>query len=271
MTSPVPTDALGSLAASLGKGERGLYGSRSERKFVVTPEVAAALRATVAVRMALEQFVPGRQRTLIHSIYFDSPDFELFRRSLQGDAALSLKLRLRSYGDAATPGTSDAARFLEAKVGATSADGMRLKHKARLPLDDAALATVLGLPGAAPAFVPGARKKFWRPLLAIMGDLAIQPCLTVSYEREAFVDTAGLLRVTLDADYHASPVIAGAVTPLAGPAGRLGDARIVEIKCVGALPAWLEAALVQLGLDPAGERFSKFKTAVPLLFAATAR
>jgi hypothetical protein len=238
---------------------------------VVTPEVAAALRATVAARLAVEQFVPGRRTTLIHSLYCDSPDFELFRRSLQGDSALSLKLRLRSYGDAATPGTSDAARFLEAKVGATSPEGVRLKHKARLSLDDDAVATVLGLAGAAPSFVPGSRRKFWRPLLAVMDAQAIRPCLTVSYEREAFVDTAGQLRVTFDADYRASPIAAGSVTPLAGPAGRLGDARIVEIKFVDSLPAWLAAALVRLGLDPSGQSFSKFKTAVPLCFPATTR
>ena len=84
-------------------------------------------------------------------------------------------------------------------------------------------------------------------------------------DREAFQDAAGAVRVTFDEGYHASP-LAGVATPLAAPAGRLDGRVVVEIKVVEGMPGWLEAALVRLGLPPEGQPFSKFKTAVALLY-----
>jgi hypothetical protein len=261
-------DAVDALVAvePPGAGTGELYASRAERKLVVAPEAARALRAAVAARLDVEQYVPGRTRTRIHSIYFDTADFALYRRSLAPGPAPGLKLRLRAYGDARTPDRPDAARFLEAKLGVTSPDGPRLKRKARLALSDRKLARLMKAKGTKR---PLSRRKFWQPLLAYLAAFQVRPRLTVSYEREAFVDRAGLLRVTFDEGYHAS-VVEGAASPLGAPVGRLGDAVIVEIKFVQALPPWLVDELVRLGLPPEGQPFSKFKTAVPLLFPAVA-
>lgn len=259
-------DALSAIVTRLGRAASGIYGNRQEIKLVVAPAVAEALRSAVAAHLAVEQWVPGRRQTLIHSIYFDTADFELYRRSLQADAPATLKLRLRTYGDAATPDRADSVAFLEAKVGADGSDGRRRKRKARLDLSGDQVATLLGCLGADEPVTPATRKRFWRRVLAFMASDGVRPQLTVSYVREAFVAADGTLRVTIDSGYRASVVATGAVTPLPAPAADIGDSRIVEIKFLQALPDWLRTDLERLGLPPTGQSFSKFKTAVPLLF-----
>ncbi len=250
--------SIGGPASDTGE----LFGCRTERKLVVAPEAAAALRTLVAARLALEQYVPGRRKTAIHSIYFDTADFALYRRSMMAGPAPSLKLRLRAYGDAATPDRPDPSRFLEAKLGVTVAGGPRLKRKARLSLSDRKLARLMAGNGSVK---PISRRKFWRPLLEHLAAFGVGPRLTVSYVREAFVNSAGTLRITFDEGYRAS-LIAGTASPLDAAPGLLGDAVVVEIKFLVDLPAWLLDALAELGLPPEGQPFSKFKTAVPLLF-----
>lgn len=273
MTAPLIHHDLDSLAATLTdlrKGTGQLYFHRTERKLVLTPDVANRLRDRVAERLSVEEWVPGRRRTRIHSIYFDTPDFALYRRSRAPESALHLKVRLRAYGDAGGAGPSEPERFLETKVSTVSPGGLRLKHKARLLLDDEATATVLRVPGAADGIEPTARRKFWRPLLATMATQAIHPRLTVSYIREAFVDPDANLRITFDEALGATAVGAGAVSPLGTPPGTLAGVRIVEIKFLDTLPPWLTTTLEGLGLPTDGQPFSKYKTAVPLLFPAEA-
>lgn len=258
-------DALTSLAALSAEGVGQLYGCRLERKLVASPEAAAALRAAVAAHMAIEQYVPGRTRTLIHSIYFDTSDFQLYRRSLESGPAPSMKLRMRAYGDAETPDRPDASRFLEAKISMTEGEGPRLKRKARIAISQKKAASLLGAGGWHKVKRISGRK-VWKPLLAYMTEHEVRPRLTVSYAREAWVDARGTLRVTFDEGYRASVIGPDGASPLDAPAGCIGDAIVVEIKFTDVVPDWLVEALSALGLPPEGQTFSKFKTAVPLLF-----
>lgn len=254
---------LQTIVASMGSGTADLYGARQERKLVLDPAQAMALRAAVMERLPLEQYVPGRRKTRIHSIYFDSPDFELFRHAEEGKAnAVSLKLRLRGYGDATTPAEGDPSRFLEAKLGVTTPEGKRLKRKARLALSDAKLATLLH---PEPSYVPKSGRRFWKPLLTWVRHEQIRPRLSITYEREAYMDPQSGLRVTFDTGYRAS-VVEGASSPLGRGQGTLPGVVIVELKFLHAMPAWLSGELFRLGLPAEGQSFSKFRTAVPLLF-----
>lgn len=255
--------SLNGIVAALGAGTGDLYGLRLERKLVLQADQAQALRAAVAQRMDLEQYVAGRRKTLIHSIYFDSPDFLLFRRAQLGEGAMNLKLRLRAYGDARTPEQGDPGRFLEAKLGITSAEGLRLKRKARMAISDRKLASFLHDDQS--PYQPRSGRRFWKPLLAWAREHSIRPCLSVAYEREAFVDPESQLRVTFDQGYRTAPV-QGAASPRMGPHGTLQGVVIVELKFVQSLPAWLAAELFRLSLPVDGQSFSKFRTAVPLLF-----
>lgn len=263
----LPIAPVASLVAAMATETRDLYARRLERKLVLGPSAAAALREVVARHMAVEHFVAGRDRTVIHSIYFDTPAFALYHQAMLPGGATGLKLRIRAYGDAATPGVTDAGRFLEAKMAVSTAPGVREKNKARMPLADVALATLLGDRGDGPVFAPRARKRFWQPLLAFMALNRVAPRLCVSYTREAFVDATGGLRVTFDENYEASAITSNGASPVRKPA-TLPGTTILEIKFVGEVPAWLTDALVALSLPVEGESFSKYKTAVGLLFPA---
>lgn len=258
-------EAIVAVAGGFREAHDDVYGSRQERKLVVPIAVVAPLRAALANHLHIEEFVAGRQRSLIHSVYLDTPDFALYRGADQPGSP-NVKLRLRTYGDAATPGRTDGPTYLEAKVGLVSSEGVKLKRKARLPLTGPQLDVVLNVPGAAEKLRTDTRKKFWKPVLKQIATHAIGPCLTVSYEREAWIDETGFLRVTIDEGYIATAVQAGGCSPIDACAGRLPHSAIVELKFVGSVPAWLEAVIIGLGLRPEGESFSKFKTAVPLLF-----
>jgi hypothetical protein len=265
--SPVQAiETLAGLVAGMREGTGELYGCRQERKLVVPVASAAALRSELTARLPHEEWVPGRRRSAIHSVYLDTPGFGLYRRSLEPGMS-SVKLRLRTYADAATPGRPDPRTFLEAKLGALSPAGARLKRKVRMALTDRELAAVLDGTGA---FEPADRRKFWTQLLAFTRTHAIRPRLTVGYEREAWTDAHGFLRVTIDEGYRAAEVSPEVASPLLPTPATLPGVAIVEIKFLQAVPAWLTDALVALGLPPEGQPFSKFKTAVPLLFPTEA-
>ena len=71
---------------------------RKEVKYLLTPAQYEAVRELLDGKMFPDRY--GRQT--IRSIYYDTPDFYLIRRSLQ-HPAFKEKLRVRTYGD---PGTT---------------------------------------------------------------------------------------------------------------------------------------------------------------------
>jgi len=258
-------DLVASATAALAAPAPDLFGCRVERKLVLGPQVAEALQARVAARLERETFVAGRQATLIHSIYFDTPDLALYKRAMEPGPAPGLKLRLRGYGDARG---ADPALFLEAKLGVTTAEGPRVKQKARLWVSPAKVARLVT---PDPGGKPFSRRKAWRPLLGYMAAFEVKPVLTVSYTREAFVSGDMALRVTFDRGYRAARIVAGAdgpATPLEPP-GDLGEVVIVELKFPAVMPPWLAEALAELGLPAGGQPFSKFRTGVGLVLGPT--
>lgn len=247
-----PLDALMGEAAGAAAD---LFGNRSEWKFVLEPEWAVALYGRVAARLRREVFVPGRERTLVHSIYFDSPDFMLYRRASLADA--SLKLRLRTYATAGAD-ACDPTGFFECKIGK---GGKKYKLRAEVPILEAG--RLLG-PVARAGKPAGSAPRFVKRALACLRAYDMSARLTVSYVREAFVGEGGALRVTFDSGYRAAAIAHGAATAAAAPPGLAP--RVVEIKFVAAPPAWLLAVLAELGLPEGGVSFSKFRQGVALAF-----
>lgn len=256
------------LVAEVTAFEDDLYASRQERKYVLATPIAEALRAAVEARLRREAFVPGRTLTRIHSIYFDSEDFTLFRQSL-ADEASNLKFRVRSYGDAAAAGAVDRDAFFECKLGVTAADARR-KHKLRVrlrPQQASALFNGEAVQRASTDMLSLANKQhFWRKALRFVREHRLIPRLSVAYVREAFVSDDGRLRVTFDDGYLASRIHTGVTSRPADARAALSGRIIAEVKFVGAFPAWLEAAMAALGVASEGQSFSKFKTGVPLLY-----
>lgn len=263
-----PETGIDGLLEEVQATEDHLYESREERKFVVSVAVARALRDRLGERLAVEEFVPGRRRTLIHSIYFDSEDFSLYRESLAIES--SLKFRLRGYATWGAGAAIDPVTFFECKLGMRADGSPKKKRKLRFELPHM-LATSLfdrqavkrattGMLSLAP------RPKFWTKALKFVNARRLLPQLTVCYEREAYVSEDGRLRVTLDEHFRASRIYPDNTSRLDEPPAELPGVAILEVKFIGAFPPWLADELVALGIAPEGQSFSKFKTAVPMVF-----
>ena len=263
MLAIVPRNEAASLAGMVGAdAEEDLFANRQEWKYLLDAEQAGALRSAIAPRLQLEEFLPGRRKTLMHSIYFDSDDFKLYRRAQRSQS--NLKFRLRAYATHQQAAQDDLQGFFECKIG-----NRRKKHKLRamLPLNRAGdLLFVARLATMATGRLSiAADQRFLRKARRVLLDMGMSPRLTVSYVREAFVDQTGQLRVTFDEHYTATRIDAGASSALVPGPQRLPGV-IVELKFIGALPAWLQEVLLGFALAQGGVSFSKFRQGVALTY-----
>lgn len=264
---PAAPASLESLLGELPDDNEDIFGNRVEWKFVLPHEVAQAVRAEVASRLHLEEFIPGRKKTLMHSIYFDSDDFMLYRRAVMAES--SMKFRLRTYTTHGDLSKMDPQGFFECKIGQK---GKKFKLRSMIPV---ARAAELMVPAkAAPAGTGrlgtgrlsiAADSRFMWKARRVLGEFQMTARLTVSYVREAFVSDDGSLRITFDEQYRAAPIMPGGLTPLDGPQGTVPEI-IVEVKFVGKLPAWLAEVMAVHALPQGGVTFSKFRTGVALSY-----
>jgi len=239
-----------------------IFGNRVEWKYVLPAAVAAEVRAAVAARLRLEEFVPGRLKTVMHSIYFDSQDFMLYRRAAARQS--SLKFRLRTYTTFGHPELMDRQCFFECKIGKK---GKKYKLRNMLPVlraGDLLLPHRLGVVGTG-RLIPVTEQRFMWKARRVLQEFKMSARLTVSYVREAFVAEDGSVRITFDEDYQAARIDTGDRTPLGKGAGGL-DSCIVEVKFVNALPAWLADLLAAHDLPLGGMTFSKFRQGVALAY-----
>ncbi len=73
---------------------------RFERKYVVTESAADAIRRFVTSYLELDEYMAGKGPTgyRIYSLYFDTPDFALYRQTM-GGLKNRYKLRIRFYDE----------------------------------------------------------------------------------------------------------------------------------------------------------------------------
>jgi SPX domain protein involved in polyphosphate accumulation len=256
------------LFAELQGAQDNIYECREERKYVLSEAASHALREVFASRLALEEFVPGRLRTLVHSIYFDSPEWTLYSDSMRQEG--SLKFRLRGYATKERTSEVDSNVYFECKLGVQEGMAGKKKKKLRFMVPHA-LATMLFERRAARQAATGMltlapQPKFWRKALHFVAAKHLIPRLTICYERTAYVSEDGRLRITLDEHFEASSIHSDNTSRLGEAHGRLPGVVILEIKFLGEFPAWVVEALNRVGLLCEGQAFSKFKTAVPMLF-----
>lgn len=254
--------SLRALVSEVGEDEEDLFGNRVEWKYVLGADVAAAIREEVAGRMRLEEFIPGRKKTLMHSVYFDSDDMMLYRRSMMAES--SLKFRLRTYTTWGGNAQTDPHGFFECKIGQRGK-----KFKLRSMMAVRAAGDLLH-PARAGQVGTGrlnmaADHRFMLKARRVLGEFQMRAKLTVSYVREAFVSENGRLRITLDERYRAARIDGGDRSPT-GPGPQGLDVVIAELKFVGAPPPWLEAMLATHGLPLGGVQFSKFRQGVALAY-----
>jgi hypothetical protein len=227
------------FSPSFGNGN-GAASAAFELKFLLEEE--AALRVEVWARRHLAPD-PHAEPSLggaytIHSLYLDTPGFDVFRRA---DADLRHKYRVRRYG-------RGDALYLERKT----RWGDRVS-KQRVAVDDDWLPL---LPSDAPA--PG-----W-PGAWFQGEVQarrLRPVCRISYRRTAFVgDDCGPVRLTLDRHAHCVPQALWRVDALGDGLPLLPGRVVLELKYRDALPALFKRLLVELCLSPGS--VSKYRRGV---------
>lgn len=211
---------------------------RYEKKYMLSAGQKERLMAAVKGRFVLD----GYGRHQICNIYFDTPDYQLIRTSLQ-KPVYKEKLRLRSYGIC----RRDDPVYLELKKKYCS---VVYKRRTQLSLQEAGDYMAEGRK-------PPRTGQIFREADYTMKRYGLRPMVFISYEREAYScgEESGL-RMTFDQkilardrDLRLDRAPYG--TPLLEPGQTL-----MELKIPGAMPVWLSRILAGLAVYPV--TFSKY-------------
>ncbi|MBP5372561.1 MAG: polyphosphate polymerase domain-containing protein [Clostridia bacterium] len=203
---------------------------RYEYKYILTPEQAEAFIEKLKGRMVVDAY----GRTTIKTIYYDTPDHRLIRSSIERPF-FKEKLRLRAYG----PINEDSTVFLELK---RKVDGIVYKRRVATTQKD-----VDGFLNYSCDICEDGQiareityfRDYYEKLI---------PTFMIIYDRTAYFEPGGDLRLTIDADPRYRTENLKLHTGNDGvhliPHGK-GSA-ILEIKVQQAMPLWLSAALAEL-------------------------
>ena len=193
---------------------------RYELKYIITREQEAYLRAALEGHMQVDRF----GLTTIASLYYDTPDRRLVRASIERPQ-FKEKMRLRSYGLA----TDDSPVFLELK---RKCNGIVYKRRAQ---------TTVPL---AEWFLHGGKDicdgQICHEMTAFRDRYGnLEPACLILYDRTAFFEPGGDLRLTIDNDprYRVEGLDLRLSTE--GISLLPPGSSVLEIKVQGALPLWL--------------------------------
>lgn len=215
---------------------------RREIKFMLTARQRAALEAAMRGHMEIDEY----GESTICSLYYDTPDNLLIRRSLE-KPVYKEKLRLRSYGTAKSGGPV----YVELKK---KFDGIVYKRRISMPEDLAAEWLAGRIP--CPDDRQISREIDW--VRHFYGRLV--PALYLAYDRAAyFCPDDGNLRVTMDRNIRWRTDSLSLTIPPCGKQLLKPGCSLLEIKAADAMPLWLTQALSENGIRQIS--FSKYGTA----------
>ena len=224
---------------------------RYEIKYMLTHKQKQELCRLMENEMIADQ----HGKSTVQSLYFDTPDYLLIRRSLD-KPYYKEKLRLRSYGVA----NEDSSVFIELKkkydsvvykrrIGMTEqeANAYLLQHK---PIADSQIAHEIDY-----------CMKYYHDLT---------PKVLLSYEREAFYHkTDRNLRITFDENILWRDYDVDLKTGIYGTPILHDDQVLMEVKTAGAMPLWLVKFLSTNRIYKTS--FSKYGTAYQTLMQHNAK
>ncbi len=218
---------------------------RYEKKYLLSPEQYEDILLRMKERIQPDRYFQSR----IRSIYFDTPDHRLVRRSLE-KPVYKEKLRLRDYGSSQEGDPV----FVELKK---KYKGVVYKRRAEMTLQEAEAYLYDGAP-------PPYDSQIIREISRFLAFYApLQPAMAISYNRMAWVSREDArLRFTFDSE------IAWRETDLRLGLAADGDKllrpgwRLMEIKVPAALPLWLVRILDEQQVYPTS--FSKYGLAYRL-------
>lgn len=214
---------------------------RYELKYMITLEQKQRLLEVMAPYMALDKY----GRAVIRNIYFDTPSYQLIRRSIE-KPLYKEKLRIRSYREA----TASSPVFVELKK---KYDGV--VYKRRLSLEEKrAMDWIAGLTPP-PEGQIGAEIEYFRSFYP-----GLHPSVFLSYEREAYYcREGGDFRVTLDDTILCRREALSLEEPVWGTSILPDGYVLMEIKTGGGVPLWMSHFLTQEKIYKTS--YSKYGTA----------
>ena len=211
---------------------------RYEKKYLLNPEQYQKIRAGLAPYMEADE----HGRYTICNLYYDTPDFQLIRASLD-KPVYKEKLRMRSYG---VPADGDSV-FVELKK---KYKGVVYKRRTVMEAGEA-------LDYLAGRCSPRAKDQICREIDWFLGRYHPVPQVFIAYDREAL---AGLedrvLRVTFDIDLRWRDTALDLRSGDGGERITSRDQILMEIKIPGSAPVWLSRLLSENSVFPTS--FSKY-------------
>ncbi|MBR5739247.1 MAG: polyphosphate polymerase domain-containing protein [Lachnospiraceae bacterium] len=198
---------------------------RVELKYAINAEQTAFLVEKLKGHMEVDQY----GKTSVASLYYDTPDYRLIRTSIE-KPPFKEKIRLRSYGLA----TNDSPVFLELKRKAYGTVYKR-RVKTTIPLvkrffeGEGDICAGGQINAEITAF-----RDFYKTLV---------PACLIIYDRTAYVEPEGDLRLTIDANPRYRTENLNLTTSMDGISLLPEGYSILEIKVQQAMPLWLTAIL----------------------------
>ena len=198
---------------------------RYELKYILNRQQTDFFKEALQGHMVLDQY----GRTSIASLYYDTPDYRLIRTSVE-KPPFKEKIRLRSYGLA----TKESPVFLELK---RKAYGIVYKRRVQstIPLVEKFFA------GSGDVCAPGQINReitYFRNYYSVL----VPACLII-YDREAYFEPGGDLRVTLDFNPRYRSERLDLTVSMDGVSLLPEGSAILEIKVQQAEPLWLTSIL----------------------------
>lgn len=212
----------------------------AELKFVVPASVAAQVRDWARANLAADPHGSGESKDQyhIHSIYFDTEDFDVFHR--HGSYGRS-KFRIRRYGGAESI-------FLERKL---RTNGMLTKRRSTVSVSD--------LQKLLEPQTNGVWGGSWYHRRLLLRRL--RPVCQISYQRTArlFMSPSGPVRLTVDENVRAFSANSLVFGDASSGKLLLNNEAIVELKYRLEVPGVFKLLIEEFALSPA--KMSKYRLA----------
>jgi hypothetical protein len=238
-------------------GEAVVVNRELERRFILDQVRAKDVLSRISNHIRAEIHDQERPRAYTKTTYFETRDLEYLRSYYR---PVTRRLRVRQYANAS--GRDDLPVFatpcyLELK----ETYGLQ-REKIRFSMTPMLLPRLLDgtydLAALAPE--PCARHPQLGRVVAQLRRQLLRPILTTWYRRHSFHGNSGRVRITLDQDLvYSQDKPYGLIGQSAAPARLLGKGHdwILEVKCRGTTPGWLDDALSDL---PEARSYSKYRS-----------
>ena len=217
---------------------------RYEMKFILTKEQLVFLKDALKDHMVVDQY----GKTSIASIYYDTPDYRLIRRSIE-KPSYKEKIRLRSYGLI----KNGKPAYLEIK---RKCEG--IVYKRRVETSEVEVARFLSKE------IDDISEGQIAKEMVYFRDLyqTLEPKIMIAYDRTSYKEIVGDIRLTIDENPRYRAYDLNLHTSMDGaPLLPLGSA-ILEIKVQQEMPLWLTSILskgkiYKTTFSKVGEAFKK--------------